>query len=371
MEEDEAAPSTLSSAEFTVAHQEVEIDVNFATQSLSGHTAITIQPLTKELKAIRLNCRQISVKNITVDGLLPQSTQYHDPYEDLSLRPSYDVHQHHLIHDKLQSDLKSPPDGELVITLPKKVKITELDPQDLRTTEDGGAIYKTITVDIYYTVKDSRDGLHWVGLREADPRHPHVYTRSQNLSHEASCYVFPCVDSFSSRSTWKITILCSRTLRDIVTEPEKNQINGLTNGSYSLSNGDLSTLNGPFPRSENIHVRTLSEEEMSLELSVVCSGYMEESDVSDYDIIIQPTLTMLRLQETTIGYKENGFSPATLLLHLNISASLSVHLNKLSCPISVIAIKMRNWVKMPFASTGFVCQGIRKRCGIPVLQLLW
>lgn len=289
IEEDEAVPPTLPTAEFTVAHQEVELDVNFATQSLSGHTAITIQPLTKELKTIRLNCRQISVKNITVDGILPQSTQYHDPYEDLSLRPSYDVHQHHLIYGKLQSDLKSPPDGELVIALPKKVKITELGPQDLRTTEDGGAIYKTITVDIYYTVKDSRDGLHWVGLREADSRHPHVYTRSRSLSHEASCFVFPCIDSFSSRSTWKITILCSRTLRDIVTETEQGQINGLTNGSHSHSNvahanGDVSTLDGSFPRNEEIHVRTLTEEEKSLELAVVCSGYMDESDVSNYGI---------------------------------------------------------------------------------------
>ena len=290
MEEDEAAPSTLPSAEFTVANQEVELDVNFATQSLSGHTAITIQPLTKELKAIRLNCRQISVKNITVDGFSPQSVQYHDPYEDLSLRPSYDVHQHHLIHSKLQSDLKIPPDGELVITLPKKVKITELGPQDLRATEDGGTIYKTITVDIYYTVKDSRDGLHWVGLRESDPRHPHVYTRNGSLSHEALCFVFPCVDSFSSRSTWKMTILCPRTLRDIVTESDRGQTNGLTNGSHNLSNaahvnGHVSTLDGPFPRSGKVHVRTLTEEEESLELSVVCSGYMEESDVSDYDIV--------------------------------------------------------------------------------------
>ena len=286
IEEDEAAPSTFPSAEFTIAHQEVELDVNFATQSLSGHTTITIQPLTKELKAIRLNCRQISVKNITVDGFLPQSTQYHDPYKDLSLRPSFDVHQHHLIYSKLQSDLKTPPDGELIITLPKKVKITELGPQDLRATEDGGAIYKTITVDIYYTVKDSRDGLQWVGLRECDPRLPHLYTRNGGLSHEARCFVFPCVDSFSTRSTWKITLLCPRTLRDIFPEPDQDQTNGLTNGSHSLSNaahvnGDASTVDGQFPRSGNIPMRTLTEEEESLELSVVCSGYMEESDVSE------------------------------------------------------------------------------------------
>lgn len=287
MEVDEAVPSTLSGAEFTVAHQEVEVNVNFATQSLSGHTVITIQPLTKELKVIRLNCRQISLKSITVDGLLPQSTQYHDPYQDLNLRPSYDVHQHHLIHGKLQADLKNPPDGELVIALPKKLKVTELGPQDLRTTEDGGAIYKTITVDIYYTVKESRDGLHWVGLREGDLRHPHVYTRNQTLPRETSCFVFPCIDSFSSRSTWKITLLCPRTLRDIVTEPERGQTNGLTNGTHGRPNGvringAVSTLDVPFPGSGKIPVRTLTEEEKALELSVVCSGYMEESDVSDH-----------------------------------------------------------------------------------------
>lgn len=80
---------------------------------------------------------------------------------------------------------------------------------------------------------------------------------------------------------------------------------------------------------------------------------------------------ILRLQEITIGHKENGFSLAIPLLHLSISASLSVHLSKLICPIFVIAIKMRNWVKMLCAFTDFVCQDTWKKYGTLVLLLLW
>jgi len=288
MEPEEPEEAALPQAEFRVLHQEVELDVDFSTASLSGRTEITIEPLTKELKAIRLNCRQISVKSVTVDGVLATSVEYHDPYNDLILGRSYSVHQHHLIHGKLQNNLMTPPKGELVIPLPKKVKVTELSVQDPKGGEDGDVVYNAITVTIFYSVKQSRDAIHWVGLSEDDARYPHVYTRNQPLAGETSNFVFPCVDSLSARSTWKIVIKCPRTLGDIVKSSaysENQAANGdgaLTNG-YHANGSTLRPLKGHLLDS-NIFERSLTEEDQALELSVVCSGYMEENDApGDHD----------------------------------------------------------------------------------------
>jgi len=285
-EVEEAAPPQL---EFRVLHQEVELNVDFSTASLSGRTEITIEPLTKELKAIRLNCRQISLKSITVDGVLASSFEYHDPYDDLTLGRSYSVHQHHLIYGKLQNNLMSPPKGELVIPLPKKVKITELSVPDQKGGDDGDVTYNTITVVIYYSVKQSRDAIHWVGLSEDDARYPHVYTRNQPLPGETANYVFPCVDSLSARSTWKVLIRCPRTLGDIVKKSRQYSGGQTTNGDDALVNGYHASGNASGRDSNHLtdsHVfeRSLTEEDQALELSVVCSGYMEDNDApGDHD----------------------------------------------------------------------------------------
>lgn len=275
--------------EYRVLHQEVELDVDFATASLSGRTEITIEPLIKELKTIRLNCRQISLKSVIVEGLPAPSPSYHDPYDDLVVGRSYSVHQHHLIHGKLQANLKEPPNGELAIPLPKKVKITELAVQDSKSADDGDVAYNTLSVVIYYSVKQSRDAIHWVGLVEDDLRYPHVYTHNQPLPGETSNYVFPCIDSLSARSTWKIIIRCPRTLGDIWKKPLPRENGSIVNGECVLTNGFHANGDIEMPDANNleyvsVYERSMTEEDKALELSVVCSGYMEESDApGDHD----------------------------------------------------------------------------------------
>lgn len=288
MELDGGDDTGLPVPEFRVLHQDVELDVAFANASLSGLTEITVEPLTKELNTIYLNCRQISVKSVTVDGLSAR-VQYRDPYDILNVGRTMGVHQHHLIQGRLQDSLKDPPRGELVITLPRKVKVVELGGQDLKSADDGEVAYNTLNVVIHFTVTQSRDAIHWVGLEEDDLRYSHVYTRNQPLPGETSNFVFPCVDSLSCRSTWKIIIRCPRTLGDISKEsssherdPVVNREGGLTNGFHT--NGDVEMVNVKSTEDGSMCERSLAEDDKALELSVVCSGYMEENDApGDHD----------------------------------------------------------------------------------------
>ncbi|KAK5200778.1 Transcription initiation factor TFIID subunit 2, partial [Cryomyces antarcticus] len=103
---------------FSVYSQKVELDVDFATRTVTGRTEITIQPHLKELKTIRLNCRQCIIKRLNVEGRGPSLT-YNDPYASLKLHASSTVHQHHMLRRKIEPCLRDFPDEELTINLPK------------------------------------------------------------------------------------------------------------------------------------------------------------------------------------------------------------------------------------------------------------
>ena len=51
-------PTKKPTLGFSVAHQKVDLEIDFASKSLNGKTEITIHPHQKDLKFIRLNFRQ-------------------------------------------------------------------------------------------------------------------------------------------------------------------------------------------------------------------------------------------------------------------------------------------------------------------------
>ena len=58
-----------------------------------------------------------------VNGKAPTARQYTDPYTRLKLHDAATVNQHHMLRVRLAPLVKDPPEEELVITLPKGVKI--------------------------------------------------------------------------------------------------------------------------------------------------------------------------------------------------------------------------------------------------------
>jgi len=294
---------------FSVSHQKVELDIDFLRRSLKGKTEITVNPHFKDLKTIRLNCRQCVFTRLNINGKGPTSKN-DDPYKRSKLHTKAGVHQYHLLRQKLEPQLRQPPEEELVINLPKSVRIEELDPfsveaQNLLLTKANGAVkqdladtsaidltqssktaveqtarFTPFTIYAEYTIEKIRDGIHFVGWEDGDLRYPHAYS-SNSLFPGSACCLFPCVDDISSRCTWEISIKCPRTLGDALKSRREDQA---VNSAIGV-NGIKGPLNSaPVNGSDDDHDMMIdgdgdsgfSAENKALDLSVICSGDMTD-----------------------------------------------------------------------------------------------
>ena len=283
---------------FSVSHQKIELDINLVNRSLRGRAEITLSPHSKDLKSIRLNCRQCDLTRLTVNGKACSGVLYEDPYKQNVLPWKAGVHQYHMLQQKLDKQLKRPPEEEFVITLPKSVKIDDLDPfseeaqsillsksvgsskgdgsgnaldpvQNSRTAVEQTARFTPVQINIEYVVHKIRDGLQFVGWEEGDLRYPHTYS-TNSMSHGAACCLFPCVDDINARCTWEISIKCQKTVGDALgvtqSELQSNQVNGMANG---VSGTHSFQITSPM---DNV----LREEDTTRELAVICTGDMTD-----------------------------------------------------------------------------------------------
>lgn len=298
--------------QFSLFHQKISFDIDFAARTLIGKAEIDIRPHSKELRTIRLNCRQCSIERVAVEWRGESRAiqfSHQDPYTRLVLSSLSTVYSHELLRKKIDGQLREPPEEELVITLPKWLHIVEEDPssvavQEARLSTNGigiksdgidgappvgtptvatayepGTVFQPIKIHIDFVVKEFRDGLHFVGLQEDDTRYPHLYTRNSAFPG-AACCLFPCLDNTSSRCPWDISIRCPRTLGDVFQPskpPPANGVNGHLSGDGKLTVGAMHGIGQ--------HDRTvddcdsdvpLSDEERALDISVVCSGDMTD-----------------------------------------------------------------------------------------------
>ena len=295
-----APPSELPSPQapelgFSISHQRVELDIDLPTQSLRGRTEIILNPHSKDLKTVRLNCRQCILSRLVVNNRPCPGAAYQDPYSRAKLPWKAGVHQYHMLQQKVEGQLKDPPDQELLLHLPKSTKIDELDPfseeaqgillsktlgktdsragsvtaidlsQSARTGVEQTARFTPITVNIDFVIKKIRDGMHFVGWEEGDLRYPHAYT-TNSLSPGAACCLFPCTDDLTSRSTWEISIKCQKTVGD--------GLRSFSNSKVQLqSNGTNGNPNRP---SGNDKYDDFSDEDKALDLAVICTGDMTD-----------------------------------------------------------------------------------------------
>ncbi|RDW87596.1 hypothetical protein BP5796_03290 [Coleophoma crateriformis] len=289
---------------FTVINQKLELEIDFATQSLAGKTEITIVPTTSILTDIHLDARQCCIpKNkVLVNGKVA-AFDYVDYSEALDIPKQYAWTAH---HSSLQMDRLRPMNDEvnptkgLVVHIPKSIRIEEADPFSDSSTivvaQRGlGAItsrpsiapegtndplptpaiasqkaslgqaspYTELTITVPFTTKHFRDGLQFVGLSEGDARYPHVYTK-HSLDPGMACCIFPCVDDSTMRCTWDISITCSKTLGDALKKP-------VSISGKHLHHKKLQLLNR-IPKAAILEEIPISDEDKLLEMMVVCSG---------------------------------------------------------------------------------------------------
>ncbi|KAL1979801.1 hypothetical protein VTN96DRAFT_5186 [Rasamsonia emersonii] len=270
---------------FSVAHQKLELEIDFASKSLKGKTEITIHPHYKDLRVIRLNFRQGELKRLNVSGKAP-TTKYTDPYGSLHL---YGVQYHQRLSTKVDPLLKPQTEPELVVTIPKSVRIEELDPFSIeaqdqmalrgigtsddpdapssRTAESSLPRFTALTVYAEFTVDNIREGLHFVGVENGDRRYPHVYT-TNSVGLGAGCSLFPCVDDPSSRCTWEISIKCPCSLGDVFDRKgsEASKANAL--GKHKIN---------------GVRTSALAADDDTLDMVVACSGEMTDEIVDPRD----------------------------------------------------------------------------------------
>lgn len=297
---------------FAVSHQKVELDIDFATQSLTGRVDITILPQTRDLRKIRIDARQCSIPRgaVLVNGVVADF-DYEDPLEALDI-PDYllwGAEQYEQQRDRLKDvtgDQRA--NGKLVIAVPRGVRVEEIDPfsesaappvvqravvngnipmsatPTPRTAAEQTGRFQPLEISVQFSTKKFRDGLHFVGFNDnvVPAPFPHVYTRHSKEPGTASS-IFPCIDDPAMRCTWDITIKCSRMLGDAFKrKPLEHQnkidkfVNSRTSGiKYVAKN------NGVKPAEEP--ELSLSDDEKLLEMVVVCSGEMmnETVDLED------------------------------------------------------------------------------------------
>ncbi|KIX02248.1 uncharacterized protein Z518_08187 [Rhinocladiella mackenziei CBS 650.93] len=269
---------------FTVAHQKVELDINF-NQEVSGRTEITIYPDSQELKEIRLHGRQCNIKKVLVNNVPPSSVRHEDPCDQLTLHSNGTANQHHLLAEKISRSVGADPDPDIAITLPKKVRISPVDVAEVHTLATGSikiqgagaqtggplaieatqalsdttvAKFTPLTVIIEFESCHVRETLQFVSGKRGSGRWPHAYTRKRLGSGGASS-LFPCVDSINSRCTWDVSLQCPRTVGDAV-----NQAGSLDLSQLSL---DLTPKETPRQGYE------------SKEMVVICSGELTDEIV--------------------------------------------------------------------------------------------
>lgn len=229
---------------FSVAHQYVELDVDFASRKLVGRTEITLHPQSKELKSIVLNLRQCRITRLTVNGKFVSRMQYTDPHTRSRLAGNPNAHQYHLLSSKLTAALKTPPEGELTFDVPRSIRIEELNVNAMAGTSSASvrnstadafaasvadsvqaladssiARFTPLVINLGFVADELRGGLHFVSHGAGTGRFPHAYTPKTNLPGNVCC-LFPCVDSIHARCTWDLVIKCPRTVADAVRKKE-------------------------------------------------------------------------------------------------------------------------------------------------------
>ncbi|KAL7665639.1 Transcription initiation factor TFIID subunit 2 [[Candida] zeylanoides] len=251
-----------------VLHQRVCLDVDLATRRLAGVTELTVVPTASTLKAVRLDCREMKVTGVFVNGRRasyvhrdwlhlhahdgPDSREDGDDGGDggadsaaISVLDYYSnnltVHQHHLVRQKLSyifgehnPDPREPPldhtngnTEELSVLLPDYLKLELVDAQSPaprfghasattpRTKNTFSTdTYTPVVVRVEYEVINPHNGVVFAAGAARDRSAWHAYTTNSEFNVSTSSWV-PCVDNMLERSTWSLELSIPRTVADV------------------------------------------------------------------------------------------------------------------------------------------------------------
>ncbi|ORY19439.1 hypothetical protein BCR34DRAFT_620920 [Clohesyomyces aquaticus] len=258
----------LPTGSFTVVKQKLDLDISFHPRQVKGITTLEILPLSAHTQTIQLNCRQLKPTSVKVEGRAVR-IEYDDLYPRLSLYPGTSIEQYHFARARISSHASGLAE-ELTITLPPSAIRENHSPSNDHTEHTA---FDPILVEVAYVLDSFRDGLHFVGVEDADARYPHAYTRNSHNPGVASS-LFPCIDDGTTRCIFDVAIRYPRTLGDVfgksrsaASSGAEQRVNGLEKADSVMSDGD------------DDHVEFTAEEK-AMEMSVICSGELTD-DIAD------------------------------------------------------------------------------------------
>lgn len=360
IEMDDGADDTSVRA-FTVLKQKLELDFSFSPRRVKGKTTIDIQPQVAHLRTIQLNCRQLMPTSVKVEGRVAHSN-YSNLYQRLGLYPGTGIEQFHLPKKRLERHT-SGEESELVITIPDRVKIKAVRPEDAIVDQDalasgfstlGEGLYAPIKVEIEYVLKDFRDAVHFAGVEDGDGRYPHVYTRNSPFPGIASCF-FPCVDDGITKCIFDIAIRYPRTMGDA--RSKERPAPAATNGN--------SQVNGA-PKADSVMSDVdddqddMSEEEKAMEMSVICSGELTDDVRTLFRAFGFANKYRFRTLQTQL--EKPPASPAQCQCSLSILAWPSGHSSTSTCLNTVTRPTTSDWAQMRLGYTPFAFRARQKKC---------
>lgn len=254
-------PKALLTQPLKIGYQRVNIDVDMAQQRIEGLTEITVFPLLAALRVIRLDSREMRIKNVYInnsrhtnyihkDMLYINDDTYFDECVEKQVINMFDlyaqdigIHQHHLIKQKLNyifgennydprepagdgtSEHYNENTGELCIILPDhmKLELTSINhintpgsvgtPLHLKSKSTHNDIFTPIYLKIEYELVNPKNGVNFI-THSPDRRNWHAYTTNATHSISTSSWV-PCIDNLWDRCTWSIEVNIPRTVKDI------------------------------------------------------------------------------------------------------------------------------------------------------------
>lgn len=283
---------------YVVFKQSVELEIDFREKAVHGRSNLTIA-LTGDVSEVFIDARQcdIDVKQIKVSNC-EVAAYYKDPCDCITTPDSYQwsapqwglrkSRMGPLLHHKrkevsaIDHDIKccTPVDGALRVRLPsgKDIRLKNKDAPKSDQTDhiiNPDDSVSMCTVSVPFRLKNTADGLHFVGVEEADSRYPHVYTR-HSVEPGTACSIFPCIDDTGSRNSWKVSVTCPRTVGDAFHQAlaTQQQFKGsaVVAGSRKRKHGDDEPVRSHY---------SLTEEDKLLEMTVVCAGFLTNEVITE------------------------------------------------------------------------------------------
>jgi transcription initiation factor TFIID subunit 2 len=252
---------SLLSQQLRIGHQRVNIDVDLLKKKITGFTEITVIPFTNSLRAVKLDCREMKIKDVYINGnhhinyiykdkLYINNDEYFEEsieFKSINVFDLYSkditIHQHHIIRQKLNYlfgevnyDPRDSPTEcitnteELVIILPTnlKLELTNLStlntpssvapntvtPIHLTAKNTSNDVYTPIQIKIEYETTNPQNGVNFITDSKLDKKSWLAYTTNSDYNISTSSWV-PCIDNLWERNSWSLEVNVPRTVKDI------------------------------------------------------------------------------------------------------------------------------------------------------------